>query len=212
MVSIKRFTFNPVSVNTYVVWDETKQCLLVDVGCCNEEEFNRLELFIKRNELKPVKLINTHGHFDHVWGTKLATGKWGIDFSAHKSAELTINLVSKHSAMFGFDPIAVAPISSYIEDGDEIPFGDSKLVAYHVPGHSPGSIVYYSADGEFVITGDVLFKGSVGRTDFEYGDSALLISGIKSKVITLPDNTVVYPGHGASSTIIDEKSNNPFIS
>jgi hydroxyacylglutathione hydrolase len=211
-MNIQTFVFNPVQENTYVVWDETGECAIVDAGCFSPKEFEKLDGFIKSKNLKPVKLINTHGHFDHIFGVEQCRKAYNLQWEAHNGDNFWIDGVVGKAALFG---ITVQPVSLpeiELNDGDTIQFGNSTLKVLHVPGHSPGSVCFYDEKAKILITGDVLFNGSIGRTDLPGGDFETLISGIKSKLLVLPDDVVVYPGHGPASTIGDEKYQNPYLS
>lgn len=211
MINIKKFVFNPVQVNTYLLWDSSNECVIVDPACSNEEEEKNLADFISDQNLKVVKVVNTHAHFDHIWGNQFALDRWGVALAAHSEASLLMKKPSSLSEMLGFDKSVAPGIDEKLAEGDIIKFGESLLEVIHVPGHSPGSILLYNEVSKALISGDVLFNGSIGRTDLEYGDYDTLISGIKSKVITLPVDTVVFPGHGGSTTVADEIGSNPYL-
>ncbi|QZE13562.1 MBL fold metallo-hydrolase [Halosquirtibacter laminarini] len=211
MMNIACLTFNPVQVNTYVIWDETLECVIIDPGCSNSSEEQQLVDFIENKGLSPVRLLNTHGHFDHIWGNNFVSKKWNLDIEAHAFSQEIMDKGPSQGAMFGIDVPEAAPISKEIQEGDKIHFGNSTLDTLHVPGHEPGSIVFYSASDHFMVCGDVLFNGSIGRTDLYKGDYEQLIRGIKTKVIILPDETIIYSGHGVSTSIENEKRNNPFL-
>ena len=210
MITIKQFIFNPVQVNTYLLHDETKNCVIIDGGCFSKQEEQDIVNYIEENELIVNKLIQTHGHFDHILGNKFLSEKYKLPLFAHKNAEKFIKNLVNHAKLFGFNVQESTQITDYLKDGDVVNFGNSSLKVIHVPGHSPGSLVYYSPESSFAIVGDVLFKGSIGRTDLEDGDLDLLLEGISTKLYTLPDDTTVFPGHGPSTTISYEKSSNPF--
>jgi glyoxylase-like metal-dependent hydrolase (beta-lactamase superfamily II) len=208
---IHTFVFNPVQENTYLIWDETGECAIVDAGCFNQREFEKLDGFIKSKNLKPVKLINTHCHFDHIFGIEQCRKAYGLKWEAHYGDNSWVEGVQQKALMFGIQvqPIPLPEIE--LNDGDEVLFGNSTLKIFHVPGHSPGSICFYNEESKVLITGDVLFNGSIGRTDLQGGDFDTLISGIKSKLLVLPDDVDVFPGHGPATTIGDEKATNPFL-
>lgn len=211
MIKIQTFVFNPVQVNTYVLWDETGECAIVDAGCYTEKEFSRLDNFISSNQLKPVRLINTHGHFDHLFGVERCRKTYGLTWEAHPADADWIGEVQARAAMLGIPADAVALPETILNQGDNIVFGTSLLRVIHVPGHSPGSVCFYEAASGILISGDVLFKGSIGRTDLAGGDFNTLISGITENLLILPNNTIVYPGHGPATTIGDEKARNPYL-
>jgi hydroxyacylglutathione hydrolase len=208
---IRVFVFNPVQENTYVLWDETGECAIIDAGCYNQSEFEKLDNFIKSKGLKPVKLINTHGHFDHIFGIEQCRKAYDLKWEAHSGDKKWVEDVQNRAELFG---LRVQPISLpefELNDGDEVHFGNTTLKVIHVPGHSPGSICFYDEKSKILITGDVLFNGSIGRTDLPGGDFNTLIAGIKSKLLVLPDDVDVYPGHGPATTIGDERVRNMYL-
>jgi glyoxylase-like metal-dependent hydrolase (beta-lactamase superfamily II) len=208
---IKSFVFNPVQENTYVIWDESKECAIVDAGCLNEKEFETLDSFIRTNSLKPIKLLNTHGHFDHIFGVEACRKAYGLKWEAHNGDNPLILNAPAQAAMFGLSIEKIKTPDIELAEGDILSFGNTVLSIIHVPGHSQGSICFYNEKDKIIITGDVLFRGSIGRTDLPGGDYDTLISGIKNKLLKLPSETSVFPGHGPSSTIGDENSTNPFL-
>jgi len=211
MIQIKTFVFNPFRENTFLLYDETSECIIVDAGCNDENEFNELEGFINENKLSLKYVVNTHCHIDHILGNAYFINKYNVPFIAHKG-EIPLLQRSRDMAIaFGFDLTEPPAPSIFIEEGEEIRFGNSALKVIHVPGHSPGSIVLYSERDQFILAGDVLFAGSIGRTDLPGGDYNTLISGITQKLLTLNDDVVVYPGHGETTTILEEKNTNPFF-
>lgn len=212
MISVKKFVFNDFQVNTFVVSDETKECLIIDPGCYSMYEKDELKNYLRENSLKPVKLINTHGHIDHILGNLFIKESFYIPVAAHREDQNYIEGVSDHGQMFGYSVENPGGIDEFLEDDDIIKFGTSELKVIHVPGHSKGSIALYSAEHKFVIGGDVLFNGGIGRTDLLGGDYDTLISSIKNKLLTLPGDVTVYAGHGPSTTISYEIETNPFLS
>lgn len=210
-MNVACLTFNPVQVNTYVVWDETLECVIVDPGCSNPHEEAQLKAFIESKNLTPVRLLNTHGHFDHIWGNQFVADTWNLKVEAHTLSQEIMERGPSQGAMFGIEVPKAPSIGQEIVVGEKITFGDSSLDTIHVPGHEPGSIVFYSEADHFMICGDVIFNGSIGRTDLYKGDHQLLIDGIKEKLICLPDETVIYSGHGISTTVASEKMRNPYL-
>lgn len=213
MIHIKQFTFNFFGENTYLLYDETKEAVLIDCGCIHPDEEKVLSDFINTNELILKRSLNTHYHFDHVIGNAYIFHTYGIRPEFHKNERNnhspTLNMqASKFGIPMNFEDIEPA---RNIEDNEEIHFGNSILKALLVPGHSPASLAFYSQPDRFIIAGDVLFSGSIGRTDLWGGDFGTLISSIQNKLLTLPDDTTVYPGHGPSTTIGTEKINNPYL-
>lgn len=211
-MKIKRFEFNMFSVNTYLVWDETKEAAIIDAGCYFPEEQTLLDEYIRANELQVKLLLNTHFHLDHVFGNPFVLRKYGLSTHGHRADEFLLDNLSEQCTMFGFKPNEpTVPIGTYIDEGDILRFGNTELRAIHVPGHSPGSLVFHSEKDACAFVGDVLFHGSIGRTDLAGGDFNLLRKGITEKLFPLPDETKIYSGHGESTTIGNEKSHNPFF-
>lgn len=211
LLQIHSFVFNPVQENTYVIWDATGECAIIDAGCFNEREFEKLDGFIRTKNLKPVKLVNTHGHFDHIFGVEICREAYNLRWEANDGDNVWIEEVQERANIFGLRVSPVALPDYILNDGDEVHFGNSTFKVLSVPGHSPGSICFYNEKSQIVITGDVLFNGSIGRTDLHGGHYETLISGIKEKLLTLPNDVIVYPGHGPATTIGDEKALNPFL-
>ena len=211
MISIKKFTFNQVQENTFIAYDETGECVIIDAGCYFDNERKELDDFISAKQLKPVRLINTHCHFDHIMGITHCRTKYQIDFQAHESEVPLIEQASEHGDLFGIPMEAVDAPDSFFEEGDRITFGNSYLMVIEAPGHSPGGVVFYNPEQNILIAGDVLFYGSIGRTDLPGGSFERLVGNIKTKLLTLPDETMVYCGHGPETTIGFEKKTNPFL-
>lgn len=212
-MKVAKFEFMLFGINTYVVYDpDTRECAVIDPAMMGEEEENAMDNFISREQLKVTHVINTHLHIDHSIGNSYMMRKYHVPVLAHKSDEPLGNMLSQQARMFGLGVDAEnVSITQYINDGDEIKIGNGMLKALHVPGHSPGSIVLYDEKDGFVIAGDVLFSGSIGRTDLQGGNMSQLLQGIKEKLLPLPDNTIVYPGHGEATTIGIERESNPFL-
>jgi glyoxylase-like metal-dependent hydrolase (beta-lactamase superfamily II) len=211
MISIHVFTFNPFSENSYILSDETGECVIIDPGCSNSTEEQELAAFIAENGLKPVKLWNTHCHVDHAFGNMFVSGKWNLGLEIHESDVPTLNSFAKVCQMYGFQGGQQPEPQHFFQEGDTVSFGKSNLKILFTPGHSPGSVCFYSEEGKFVIGGDVLFRTSIGRTDLPGGDFATLEKSIKSKLYTLPDDVTVWPGHGPETTIGFEKKHNSFV-
>lgn len=206
-------TFNSFGVNTYIIYDpETKQCAIIDPGMMDAREREALDRTIDKYGLHPVHLINTHMHVDHVLGNKYVTEEYGTGVEAHKNDEKLGKIASAQAAMLGMaaDP-GEQVISTYLNDGDVIEIGHGHLKVISVPGHSRGGIALYDQADGLVFTGDSLFRGSIGRTDFPEGNHQDLLNSVRSGLFTLPDSTTVFPGHGPASTIGDEKATNPFF-
>jgi len=210
-MNIKKFTFNPVEVNAIVLWDDTLECVIIDAACYYPHEEEKLRLFIETLHLKPVRLINTHGHFDHLMGNSFVEKTWGIKSEIHQEDNYLVEQASNQALMFGMSmPKSPLPVA-FFEEGDTITFGNSSLEIIFVPGHSPGSVAFYSEAEKLLIAGDIIFNGSVGRTDLPRGNHEQLITGIKEKLLILDPDTKVYCGHGPETTIGAEKSYNQFL-
>ena len=211
-MTIKRFEFNMFPVNCYVLWDETKEAVILDAGCFYPKEQEMLKDFIHSNKLNVKHVLNTHLHLDHIFGNAFVEREFGIRPSACKEDEFLLPKIAEYCHQFGFElNEKPALLGTYISDGDEITFGNTTLKAIHVPGHSPGSMAFYNQKGACVFSGDVLFRCSVGRSDLDGGNSQLLFDSIRTKLLTLPEETVVYPGHGEPTQIGYEKMYNPFF-
>lgn len=211
MISLKIFVFNDFQENTYILSDETNQCIIVDPGCNNDEEKNTLATFIFGKGLSPKAVLNTHCHIDHILGVKFVCDKYKIPFIAHKDDDYLVKNALSFGSFFGLHTEQPPMPDSYLEEGNKYSFGNSELIFFNVPGHSPGSLVIYSPADKILITGDVLFKNSIGRTDLPGGDYNALINGIRTKLLSLPEETMVFPGHGPYTTIGDEIKSNPFL-
>lgn len=211
-MTIKRFEFNMFPVNCYVLWDDTKEAIILDAGCFYSEEQAKLKEFILSNKLKVKYVLNTHLHLDHIFGNAYVKREFGLSPIAHQADEFLLPKMAEYCHQFGFQINEEPPaLGGYVNDGDEITFGHTTLKALHVPGHSPGSIAYYCKDAACVFSGDVLFHGSVGRSDLDGGSARQLINSIQTKLLVLPDETIVYPGHGEPTKIGFEKMYNPFF-
>jgi hydroxyacylglutathione hydrolase len=211
MIRTEAIVFNAFQVNTYLVWDETGDCLVVDPAFYSTEEQNVLESLISEKGLFVAGQINTHCHVDHVLGVHHMKAEYKCAIRAHNEELRVAANVPLMGDLFGWSVEPISGIDEYIEDNQRIPVGNHFLQAIHVPGHSMGSLAFYSREGGFVITGDALFRGSIGRTDLPGGDYDTLVTSIKSRLLVLPPETVVYPGHGPSSTIGEEIGSNPFL-
>lgn len=211
-MKIKRFEFNMFPVNCYVLWDETKEAAVIDPACFYDEERQAFKNFIEKEGLKLTRLLNTHLHIDHVLGNPFILREFGLKAEASQQDEFWLDQAYAQSRMFGLHMNETpVPLGRYICDGDHIKFGNTILEAIHVPGHSPGSMVYYCKEEGCLFSGDVLFQGSIGRADLTGGNFDELKEHICSRLFVLPNETIVYPGHGAPTTIGDEKMHNPFF-
>lgn len=211
MVSIETFTFNPYQENTYLLVDEQKNCIIIDPGMHNLSEQNHFKQYIEVNHLKPTLLLNTHCHIDHVLGNHFVYENWGLKPLFHEGEIPVFVAVQNYAPQMGFryEPAPLPKV--FLVDNQLIKLGENDITTILAPGHSPAHLCYYLKDQGVLIGGDVLFLNSIGRTDLPGGDHQTLLDSIKSRIYTLPDNTVVYPGHGPSTTIGYEKQNNPFV-
>lgn len=212
MAVVAKFTFNPFQENTYLVYDDTKECVIFDPGCYTDVEKEQLSAFIEAQELKPVRLINTHCHLDHVFGNKYVAEKYNLGLEIHEGELPVLESVEQVCAFYGLPKPEKSPTpSNFLKEGSVLEFGDTKMDILFTPGHSPASISFYCADGNFVIAGDVLFYESIGRTDLPGGDMATLVNSIKTQLFPLGDEVKVYSGHGPETNVGHEKKNNPFL-
>jgi glyoxylase-like metal-dependent hydrolase (beta-lactamase superfamily II) len=211
MFQIKAFTFNPVQENTYILYNEDRECIIIDPGCYFDAEKEELKSFINAHKLQPKFLLNTHCHLDHVFGNKFIAEEYKLTLNAHSLEKEILEMAPASGLMFNlpFDNYQGDVI--YLAEGDVISLGDDQLQVIHAPGHSPGSICFYCEKQHFIIGGDVLFQNSIGRTDLPYGNHQDLLKSIKEKIFMLPQNVKVYPGHGPETTIGAEIKENPFL-
>ena len=211
-MKIKRFEFNMLPVNCYLVYDSTKEAAIIDPGCFYAEERDFLRDYIKPKGLTPKHLLCTHLHLDHVFGCKFIKDTYGLGIEANPADEYWLQQAPQQARTFGLTyPEIHEPIEKPLFDGDKVTFGDLELEAICVPGHSPGSLAFYSREKKVLFSGDVLFQGSIGRADLQGGNFEELKEAICNRLFTLPDDVTVYPGHGPSTTIGYEKRNNPFF-
>jgi hydroxyacylglutathione hydrolase len=210
-MEIFKFIFNPINENTFILADKSGDCAILDCGCYDEEEFSQLVKFIESKNLKPVFLLNTHCHFDHIFGNKFVLAKYSLKTYSGEGDEINRIRSLQHSSMFGLSMDVPPEPAGFIQDNQTITFGTTSLIALHVPGHSPGSYAFYSEKNNVVFTGDALFAGSIGRTDLLGGDYDTLINSIKTKLFVLPPLTVVYPGHGRETTVGEVLKTNPYF-
>jgi hydroxyacylglutathione hydrolase len=211
MFTVKAFTFSPVQENTYVLFNETGVAIVIDPGCYFEEERDLLQNFITQNKLEPKLLLNTHCHLDHVFGNKWIHENWDLLLHIHPNEKQVLDFAPASGLMWNlpFDNYNAELV--YLQEGQKVQLGTDALELIFAPGHSPGHLCFYCRKQGFLIGGDVLFRESIGRTDLPGGNHATLISNIKTKLFTLPDETVVYSGHGPATTIGYEKKHNPFL-
>lgn len=205
------FTFNAFSENTYVLSDSTKECIIIDPGCYDKSEKQQLAEFIKSEGLKVVRLLNTHCHIDHVLGNKFVADTYNVPLEIHEKDLDVLHSVPAYAPNYGFPNYEEQLPGAYLEEGEKVKFGNTELAILFTPGHAPGHVVFYNKEEKVCIGGDVLFQGSIGRTDLPGGDFDTLIHSIKKELFTLPDEVTVYPGHGPETTISYEKKHNPFL-
>ena len=211
MISIKIFVFNPFQVNTYILYDETNECIIIDPGCYEEYEKHELLEYINNNNLKPVRIINTHIHTDHILGNAFVCKQFGLGWEAHSDGKALWEIARELGTALKIKVENIGlPISTF-KDGDIIKFGNSELEVLYTPGHAAGSVCLVNHEQKFVISGDVLFRDSIGRTDLPTGDYDLLSESIQTKLYVLDGDYVVYPGHGPETTIRHEMLYNPFL-
>lgn len=211
MLNVVFFTFNPFEENTYIIANEQKQCWIVDPGMFDENEVATIKDYVSKHQLQPQGIINTHAHIDHILGVQELVDTYNIPFGIHQDEQPVLDRAADTAAMFGFRLKNVPRQSHYISEKETLKLGYDELKVFLTPGHSPGSISFYYAPGKWVISGDVLFSGSIGRTDLPGGDFDTLIASIRTHLFTLPDDTQVLSGHGPATTIGDEKADNPFL-
>ena len=211
MFTVKAFTFSPVQENTYILFNDTGAAIVIDPGCYFEEERHVLQNFIKQNKLEPKLLLNTHCHLDHVFGNKWIHETWNLLLHIHANEKQVLDFAPASGLMWNlpFDNYNAELV--YLQEGWKVQLGTDELELIFAPGHSPGHLCFYCRSQGFLIGGDVLFYESIGRTDLPGGNHATLISSIKTKLFALPDETVVYSGHGPATTIGHEKKHNPFL-
>lgn len=211
MITVKSFTFNPYQENTYLLYDETRQCAVIDPGMYTGEEENMVLRFIAQEKLLPVLLLNTHCHIDHVLGNKWVYDTYGLLPQFHEGELPLLSAVPSYAPQMGIR-YELSPLPEvYLPEEGVVSFGKSELELIFAPGHSPAHLCFYSRADNFLIGGDVLFQGSIGRTDLPGGNFDLLIRKIRENLFTLPDDCTVFPGHGPSTTIGNEKRYNPFL-
>jgi glyoxylase-like metal-dependent hydrolase (beta-lactamase superfamily II) len=210
-MEIYKLVFSPIDVNTYIVADKSSDCAIIDCGCYDKGEFDKLERFIKSKKLNPVLLLNTHCHLDHVFGNKFVLEKYNLKTNSSELDEINRNNSAQHAMLFGLSMDQPPEPGKFLTENETVKFGSTEFKVLHVPGHSPGSLSFYSEKGNCVFTGDALFAGSIGRTDLPGGNYETLIENIKNKLFVLPPQTIVYAGPGSETTIEKEMTSNPFF-
>jgi glyoxylase-like metal-dependent hydrolase (beta-lactamase superfamily II) len=211
MIHIKAFTFSPISENTYVLYNDAGKAIIIDPGCYFPAEEETLKTFLTDTGLTPIYLLNTHCHLDHVFGNKWVYETYGLELYLHPNEAPMLELAPVSGERWGLPFQNYNGPLHFLNDGDKVFIDDTEIQVILAPGHSPGSICFYLPSQGDLIGGDVLFRGSIGRTDLPGGDSETLLNSIREKLWVLPDETVVYSGHGIKTTIGYEKRNNPFL-
>ena len=208
----KAFQFSPFAENTYLLYDSTKEAVIIDPGCYFPEEKKKLSDFIVEKQLIITKVLFTHCHLDHAFGAHYLFHTYkNISFEAHQAETVFIDSARSHAMSFGLQMEQPPQLTHFLNEGDIVSFGETELHVICIPGHSPGGLCFYNKQQGDLFPGDILFQGSIGRSDLPGGNHAQLVDGIKSKLFVLPENVVVYPGHGMYTTIGDEKSLNRFL-
>jgi hydroxyacylglutathione hydrolase len=210
-MTVTKLVFNNFMVNTWLLHDETGECVIIDPACYDPREQEQLRACIADNALTPVRCLNTHCHIDHILGNAFIRETYGLSPEYHRNSIPFFHTVREIGSSFGYDIVSIPEAGRFLEDGEIIRWGHSELKVFYTPGHAEGSVCLYDEKEGFVITGDVLFKDTIGRTDLPSGDFDQLMTSIKTRLFTLPGETVVYPGHGPETTIGYEMMNNPFI-
>ena len=211
MIQVKKLVLNPFQENTFIVYDQTGEAVIIDPGCYSQSDIDEVKWFVDSNSLTVKYLILTHGHIDHILGIDYLRDLYKVKCISHADDLPLIEASPKHGLMFGISFEKAPVIDDFYKDGDTVLFGKSSLKVIHTPGHSLGGVCLFLRDEKILFTGDTLFNGSIGRTDLMGGSYETLIGSINHKIIPLGDDIVVYPGHGNSSTIEFERKNNPFL-
>lgn len=213
MLKLEQFVFNPFSENTYIVYDDTTlECVIIDAGCSNKAEEDQLLGFVDSHRLKPLMVVCTHGHVDHIIGNEAVKKRYGIKLAAHPDTQPDFIQAKRHGAWLGLSPNGEFPLPDIdLKDGEIIKIGESTMEVICTPGHARGSISLYAEIEGWVFTGDALFCRSIGRTDLAGGNYEQLRESIRERLFHLPDDTTVFPGHGESTTIFDEQRYNMFL-
>lgn len=210
MLHIKSFTFNGFLENSYLIVNDDKECWAVDPGMYEADEVSQFKQYLSANNLQLKSIINTHTHIDHIFGVQALKEAYNVPFGIHEKDFPVLGGAVGSAMLFGFNfPKAPVP-DFYITDGTPLMLGKDEIEVRFTPGHSPGSVSFYYPEGKWVLSGDVLFNGSIGRTDLPGGSFDTLISSIKGQLLSLPDDTTVYSGHGPATTIGNERLYNPF--
>lgn len=210
-MNIAKLVFNPIMENTYIVWDDTRECIIIDAGNFSAREDAQLTDFISQRGLKPVMAVNTHGHFDHAMGVGYLKETYGVKFACSSKDQFLVDSAQQSGAMFGVKCAPVPAIDIDLDKMEEIAFGATKLRVIKTPGHTPGHVSLYNEEQKVLFTGDTLFRESIGRTDLPGGDYSWIMTSILEQLVPLGDDVEFYPGHGDKSTIGHETLYNPFV-
>lgn len=210
MLHIRSFTFNTLEEKTYVVYDDTQMCVIIDPGCYEAHEWETLRAFIEEQGLQVTHLINTHAHIDHIVGNHYVHAMYRVPLALHRLEVPILHAAIQYATHYGFENYKPVQATKLLEDSDSVSLGNTSLSVLHVPGHSPGHIALYHEQDKVCFSGDVLFRRSIGRTDLLGGDSTLLLQSIRKRLLLLGDDVKIYPGHGPTTTIGEEKRHNPF--
>ncbi|MCC6462385.1 MAG: MBL fold metallo-hydrolase [Saprospiraceae bacterium] len=213
MTEVQGFEWNPFAENTYVVYDDSGECVIFDPGCYTDAERQALRAFIEEKKLRVQRLINTHCHLDHVFGNGFVSRTWSVLPELHRSEMPVLQRYPQVCEyLYGISDFDPSPMpEQFLEAGTVLHFGNTRLEILFTPGHSPGSLSFYCRESGFVLSGDVLFFESIGRTDLPGGHTETLLHSIREELLVLPGETLVYPGHGPATTIRHEKEYNPFL-
>jgi glyoxylase-like metal-dependent hydrolase (beta-lactamase superfamily II) len=210
-MEVYRLVFSPIEVNTYIFADDSGESAVIDCGCYNEKEFDRLTRFIELKNYRPILLLNTHCHLDHVFGNRFMLEKYNLRTLCSEEEMVNLKNSPAHAEFFGLAMDEPPEPAGYLKDGDTVQVGSVILKAIHVPGHTAGSLAYYCEQESCIFAGDVIFSGGIGRTDLPGGNHQKLLKSIREKILVLPPSTVIYSGHGPATTVGNELKRNPFL-
>jgi len=212
MITIQSFEFNPFSVNTYLLYDETREAVVIDCGCCQAREEAELSAFLADNNLTLKHLLCTHLHLDHIFGNDFISRTYGVQPQAHQADTQALPSPEEQAKRFGIRrSLQFPPFASFLADGQTLRFGQSELLVKATPGHSPGGLTFYNPQQGLAFTGDTIFRRNVGRTDLWGSSHEALLDSINKQILSLPDSTLLYPGHGPATTVKDERTHNPYL-
>jgi glyoxylase-like metal-dependent hydrolase (beta-lactamase superfamily II) len=211
MLTVRAFTFNPFSENTYLITNEKGSCWIVDPGMYDTPEITGFINLLTKEGLTPRSIINTHAHIDHIFGVQALVDRYSLPFGVHPLEKPVLNYASASATMYGLRPVTVPPPDLWFDENTPLDLEGDELRLLFTPGHSPGSVCFYYPEGSWLIGGDVLFAGSIGRSDLPGGNHDTLLRSIRTQLLPLPDNTTIYSGHGPATTIGDERYTNPFL-